>query len=58
MRTECVACGKHLFTINDNELVCLNTKCERYDKILIIHDEFDTDLSDDPYYDVDGEVLD
>ena len=25
---------------------------------LIVHDEFDTDLSDDPYYDVDGEVLD
>jgi hypothetical protein len=56
MRTECVACGKHLFTINNNDLVCLNTKCERYDKVIRFHEEYDD--YDNYYYDSDGEIVD
>ncbi len=47
LRTECIACGKHLFTINYNERICLNVKCEKYDKIYTIYEE---DLDDGEYY--------
>ena len=56
MRTECIACGKHLYTINYDELVCLNIKCERYDKSLIRHDSsLCSDEDNNLYYEPDSD---